>query len=153
MIGTGKSPNAEDLVASGPPIPPLTDARKSAPKALPRPSSDTGSRAASMMGASPTMDVMRDMMQIEKLVRQIALKIPAIQDLFAPAIAQGRDIVAGGLASLVSGGSGAPDAAAGVPGSPLGGAAQSAMAGAGGGPPMPPGMGGGGAMMPPPPMM
>lgn len=163
MISTSMDPK-DDPLSDGPPRPAMRTATAQ-PSGFPTPSggpagNDGGTRALSVMGASPVIVVMNGMMTIEQQVMAISRVRPDIGQLFAPVIEQARNLLAGSLADLASGGTGMPrqDINNPPPGgmqNALPGASpnglmnqMAAVGGAGGGAPS---GGGGMPMMPPPP--
>ena len=149
MPKSGERP--DDLLEDSPPQPP-SKTRMSA-NTLPKGSRDSESAASgalSVMGMQPIMKVVSGMAELEKLVKDLSLVIPAISTAAAPFIAQMRDLGAAALADMAQGGTGGVDLGTGAPPPMMPGSGPAP--GMGGG--MAPGMMGGGEgpmMMPPPP--
>jgi hypothetical protein len=128
-----------DPLAKGPPLPALPDAKRAKGRQS-GPSGATGmdlSSIASSLIGGPTQIVMSGMMQIEKIVKQLAQISPEIAQVFAPAIEQARDIAAASLGNISQGSSGALTQDVGAPAPAAIGPAGQAGPGAGGMSPMP----------------
>lgn len=136
-----------DPLSEPPPHPDLKTAKKSRSKFPPasQDNAERGAKAAHMLGLSPAMELVKNMKDLENLVRNMSKHAPALQQVFAPAIAQGRDIAAASLSNLAQGGLAQSEMGAGPPppgmGAPAGGPPAAGGGGVGGMAPMPPPMG------------
>lgn len=133
---------SDDILAGSPPQPKLRNA-SAPPPAMPKPSPGASSAAMSMMGASPAQELIEDMAEIEKRVKNISKHVPTMMQIAQPFIQQMRDAGMAGVANLAQGGPGnvdlmgagaAPPPGMGAP--PMGGAPP--PGGGGAGPPIMP---------------
>src|SRR5882672_5390867 len=101
----------DDPLLTGPPLPDLPDAQtpaatrkgKGDKSVMPRASTEAADRAtktAHLLGLSPAMTLAKGIMDIQKIIEELAPHSPALVQVFAPAIAQARDIAAASLANM-----------------------------------------------------
>lgn len=143
-MSTITSPS-DDPLSSSPPAPNARSAKRSSSPAMPKLNTGSADGIAHLLGGGgggTIAAVMGDVMEIDKRIRSLAQVRPDIAQLFAPVLAQARDMLAGSMADLAQGGTGMP----GQDTIPPPAAAAGGMGGPGAG------SGGPGGMMPPPPV-